>query len=87
MTSQTIKALEIPQLLERRNNDKNFVLYPIIAKPCSWKAVPWLGQLQVRPYGGAPIWAKGKAIDADAKLTQIADEVTEIVKNLWFSKK
>ena len=61
------------------------VIFPIIAKSCPWQSIDWLADMQVRPKGGQPIW--GKDTDIDTELTKIADEVTEIVKNLWFSKK
>ena len=87
LTSQTIKELEIPELIKRRENDKNFVIYPIIAKPCIWKSFSWLSKLQVRPNRGEPIWVKGRNIDVDMELTKIANEVIDRVKSLWLSDK
>ncbi|MCB0190757.1 MAG: toll/interleukin-1 receptor domain-containing protein [Anaerolineae bacterium] len=87
LTSQTIKELEIPELLKRRENDQNFVIYPIIAKPCAWNSFEWLSKIQVRPHGGEPIWVKGKDIDVDVELTKIATEVTDIIKSLWLSNR
>jgi hypothetical protein len=44
LNSEVINTLEIPQFLEHHSKDETFLLYPIIIKPCSWKAVPWLRQ-------------------------------------------
>ncbi|MCB0169349.1 MAG: toll/interleukin-1 receptor domain-containing protein [Anaerolineae bacterium] len=87
LTSQTIKELEITEMLKRRENDQKFVIYPIIAKPCAWNSFPWLSKLQVRPNGGEPIWVKGKDIDVDMELTKIANEVTDIIKSLWLNNR
>lgn len=79
-------ARQISALLQRRKNNEDLVIFPIIAKSCPWQSVGWLADmLQVRPKGGQPIWSKDT--DVDGELTKIADEVTEIVKNRWFSKK
>jgi hypothetical protein len=81
LTSEAINTIELPHFLERHANDETFMMYPIIIKPCSWKAVPWLQRLEVRPKGGKPIW--GGKIKVDEELSKIADEVIEVIKNRW----
>jgi len=82
LTSKIINTVEIPQFLERHAKDKDFVIYPIIVKPCLWNAVPWLKRVEVRPKGGKAIWS-GDA-NVDIELAKIADEVTGIIKDRWF---
>jgi hypothetical protein len=81
LTSEAINTLELPQFLERQARDENFLLYPIIIKPCSWKAVPWLQRLEIRPKGGKAIWSKETEVEEE--LSKIADEVIEVIKNRW----
>jgi CheY-like chemotaxis protein/DNA-directed RNA polymerase subunit M/transcription elongation factor TFIIS len=77
LNSEFILAKEVPRLLERRDRD-GLVLFPVIAKACAWKAVPWLEGLTARPQDGKPVW--GDSGDhADEDLTAIAYEVAEIL--------
>jgi hypothetical protein len=81
LNSEVINNLEIPQFLERHAKDETFMMYPIIIKPCSWKAVPWLQRLEVRPKGGKAMWSKETEVEEE--LAKIADEVIEVIKNRW----
>ena len=81
LNSDVINTLEIPKFLERHAKDETFMLYPIIIKPCSWKAVPWLQRLEIRPKGGKAIWSKETEVEEE--LSKIADEVIEVIKNRW----
>jgi uncharacterized protein YjbI with pentapeptide repeats len=81
LSSKVIKTVEIPQFLERHSKDENFVMYPIIIKPCPWQAVPWLKKIEVRPKGGKPIW--GGDMNVEEQLAKIASEVIEVIKNRW----
>ena len=40
--------------------------------------------MEVRPKGGNPIW--GKDADTDTELAKIADEITDIIKELMFKR-
>ena len=51
LTSQFILGEEVPALLQRRDTE-GLHIYPIIVRPCAWKAVKWLSRIQVRPKDG-----------------------------------
>ena len=82
LSSKAINTLEIPQFLARHTQDENFLIYPIIIKPCFWDKVPWLEKLEVKPKGGKPIW--GKVTDVEEELSKIATEVEGIIKDRWW---
>lgn len=77
LNSDFINEREIPQLLERRQNE-GLTVFPVIAKSCLWRRVSWLESMQVRPRSGAPVWRDGGA-HVDDELTKIADEVADII--------
>jgi len=78
LTSQFILQKEVPELLNRRN-EEGLVIFPVIAKACAWKEVDWLVRMNVRPRNGKPVWGnRGSHVDED--LTAIAEEVASIVK-------
>jgi hypothetical protein len=58
LSSKVINTLELPRFLERHSRDENFLIYPIIIKPCFWDKVPWLEKIEVKPKGGKPIWGR-----------------------------
>lgn len=78
LTSEFILGQEVPTLLHRRQIE-GLVIIPIIAKPCAWRRVSWLAQLQVRPQNGVPVWRDGGRY-ADEHLAQIAEEVANFLE-------
>ena len=82
LASHFIRKQEIPGFLRRQQSKQQLHIYPIIARPCSWQIVPELADIQVRPFGGKPIW--GKDTDPDEELAKIAAEVNEIILDLMF---
>jgi hypothetical protein len=62
-------------LLERHANDT--VIYPIIIKPCAWRAIDWLNRLQVRPLDGESVWRDNGRF-AEQDLAEIALELAQI---------
>jgi tetratricopeptide (TPR) repeat protein len=77
LTSPFILKKEVRPLLERRA-DEGLTVFPIIAKACAWKRVPWLTKMNLRPKNGTPVW-QGEALDLDEKLAAITEEVADIV--------
>ena len=51
LTSQFILGHEVLRLLQRRDKE-GLRIFPVIVKPCVWKRVGWLAQMQVRPKDG-----------------------------------
>ncbi len=84
LSSDFIFEEEIPTFLQRQKSAEQLHIYPIIAKSCAWQAIDWLAKMQVRPKGGNPIW--GKDTDPDTELAKIADEITDIIKELMFKR-
>jgi hypothetical protein len=78
LTSDFILGKEVPAFLERRERE-GMIVFPVIAKPCSWKAFDWLARMNVRPKNGRPIWS-GTSGKIDEDLAKIAQEVAEIAK-------
>jgi hypothetical protein len=75
LASDFILSQEVPKLLERHADDT--VIYPIIIKPCAWRAIDWLKRLQVRPLGGEPVWRDNGRF-AEQDLAEIAYELARI---------
>src|SRR5690349_20708700 len=50
LTSEFVNHLEIPQLLQRRRDDRLLVI-PVILRTCAWEEVPWLSAIQAYPRG------------------------------------
>ncbi|MBI5633480.1 MAG: TIR domain-containing protein [Nitrospirae bacterium] len=57
LSSDFIIKEEIPYLFERRVSD-NMMLIPILIRPCPWRAVPWLKDIEMLP-------GDGKSVSAD----------------------
>jgi hypothetical protein len=85
LTSDFILKDEIPRLLDKRGAGK-LRLYPVIIKPCNWKAVEWLIKLNLRPADGRPLGlTKNNEVtetQIDLDLTMIAEEIDGLVKKL-----
>ncbi|MBI1930705.1 TIR domain-containing protein [Candidatus Poribacteria bacterium] len=78
LTSHFILRKEVPTLLERRERE-GLTVFPVIAKACAWKVVPWLTKMNVRPKNGIPVWGDG-GVHIDEDLAAIAEEIVDIIK-------
>lgn len=77
LNSSFILRTEVPALLERRKAE-GLTVFPVIAKPCPWRKVDWLREMNVRPKDDKPVWGEGGR-HADEYLTAIAYEVADII--------
>ena len=77
LTSKFILNVEVPRMLQR-SNEESFRVFPVIAKPCVWKQVPWLVKMQLRPKYGRPL-SGGNEHQIDTDLAAIAEEVAAII--------
>jgi len=77
LTSQFIQGEEVPALLQRRDTE-GLHIYPIIVRPCAWKAVKWLSRIQVRPKDGRPL-AAGSDYQIEADLAAVAEEIAALM--------
>lgn len=78
LTSSFILREEIKRLLERRDGE-GLPIFPILVRPCAWKMVPWLAQMQLRPRNGVPLSA-GTEHQIDENLTAIVEEINAILE-------
>ena len=77
LTSQFILGEEVPALLQRRDTE-GLHIYPIIVRPCAWKAVKWLSRIQVRPKDGRAL-SGGTDYQIDADLAAVAEEIAALM--------
>ena len=77
LTSQFIQGEEVPALLQRRDTE-GLHIYPIIVRPCVWKAVKWLSRIQVRPKDGRAL-SGGTDYQIDADLAAVAEEIAALM--------
>ncbi len=79
LASDFIRSEDVHRLIERRKNE-GVNIFPIIIKPCPWKAIRWLSQMQVRPKDGRAI-STGNENQIDEDLTTIAVEVATVIEH------
>jgi len=78
LSSEFIRHKELPTMLQRRASE-DMRLYPVLAKPCAWQAVPWIQATQLRPVAAKPVWRSGGRY-ADDELARIALELYAILQ-------
>jgi len=79
LTSKFILGEEVPRLLELQDKE-NIRIFPIIIRPCAWKRVKWLAQMNLRPRDGKPI-SSGDKHQIETDLADIAEEVATIIES------
>src|SRR5215510_12909882 len=76
---------EVPRLIEKHGAGK-LRLYPIIIRPCNWKAVDWLKKMNLRPEDGRPVGlTKNDEVTEtkiDLDLAKIAEEIDVLIKKM-----
>ncbi len=77
LTSKFILGEEIPTLLQRRDA-AGLHIFPVIVKPCAWRAVDWLAKMQCRPTDGRPL-SGGTEHQIDTDLAAMAHEIHEVL--------
>jgi tetratricopeptide (TPR) repeat protein len=70
---------EIPYLLERREKD-GMILIPVLLRPCLWKAVPWLKEIQMLPRDGKSVSRDFKD-ELDEVFAEVAETIFDIIDN------
>lgn len=76
LVSDLVNDHQIPILRERPN--KEVVIFPVIARHCTWERDDWLTQKAVRPTHKNPIWREG-GVHVERELNEIAKEVARLV--------
>lgn len=77
LTSAYILNDEMPRLIERVKEGVR--IFPVIAEPCTWQAVPWLRRMNLRPKDARPLSA-GDEHQINADLAALAGEIYLLVK-------
>jgi len=77
LTSAFILTEEVPRLL-KKHAEAGMRIIPVIGKPCAWKVIPWLANIQVRPKEGRSISA-GSDNQIDTDLMLITYEVALLI--------
>ncbi len=80
LTSKFIRSEEVPRLLECREKE-GLHIFPIVIKPCAWKQVKWLAQMNLRPIDGRPILG-GSEFQIETDLAAIAEEIATIIQSI-----
>jgi hypothetical protein len=81
LSSAFVRDEEVPRILDRHAGG-GMLICPLLVRPCPWKHVQWLAQLQLRPQDAKQ---RPKAVSAfrgaarDQVLTDIADEIAALV--------
>ena len=77
-SSEFIREIEIPQIVEKLNpkNKERFYIFPILVRPCAWKTVGWLNDIQIRPKNNEAL-SVGNDVSIDIKLAEITEEIYE----------
>jgi len=73
LSSDFIMKEEVRYLLERRESD-GMTLIPVLLWPCTWRAVPWLEEIQMLPRDGQSV-----AIDFDGRWAQPFADVANLI--------
>jgi hypothetical protein len=77
LTSAFINTREVPALL-RKHKEAGLHIVPVLGKPCAWKQVDWLKELNMRPKNSKSVWRDGGKY-ADDELAVIVDEIAAII--------
>lgn len=78
LTSRFIMETEIPELLNRRQ-EEGLRIIPFIIRSCPWRQVDWLSQIQALPKDGRPLIQSGSESAIEAELTVLAEEVWRLL--------
>ena len=76
LTSDFVQDEEVPKLLKAHEDD-GMCLFPVLLWPCTWKRVPWLASLQLRPPDARPICG-GSEFEIRQDFSDVAEEIAQI---------
>jgi len=84
LASDFIMKEEIPALLDRRQK-AGMLLLPILARPCPWKAVRWLRNIQLFPDPKCPLEALESDVEREQALADIATHIYDRIADPGFT--
>ncbi len=77
LTSDFIRGVEVPRLLQRRVLGGLRVI-PVIVKPCAWKDVPWLAEMASHPRDGKALSGLSE-YEAESALADLARSIKKLL--------
>jgi hypothetical protein len=77
LASEFISDQEVSAFLKRRE-EEGLSVFPVIARQCAWKGVPWLREMEVKPKDGKPVWRRGG--QPDEALKAVVKEMHDLLK-------
>jgi TIR domain len=78
LSSDFIIQVELPRILERTRAGELKVV-PVLVQHCPWQDIPWLAELQMRPWNAVPLAGRSRH-GSEAELAKIAREILAIAR-------
>jgi tetratricopeptide (TPR) repeat protein len=79
LISGFIRGTEVPRLLQRRAQN-GLRIIPLIVRPCPWRQVSWLKEIQCRPTDGRPV-SGGSPFQIETDLAALAEEIADLLSH------
>ncbi|MCX6580281.1 MAG: toll/interleukin-1 receptor domain-containing protein [Candidatus Aminicenantes bacterium] len=79
LASQFITEVEVPLILKRRQ-EQGLIVLPVIVRPCSWKKIQWLLEIQHLPKGDKAL-SEMQPSEIDRALAGVAQTVCDCLGN------
>jgi hypothetical protein len=73
LSSGFIRRVELPRIRDRHQAGELQVI-PVLVQPCAWDEIPWLRELQIRPWNAVPLAAR-RHTGSEAELAKIVREI------------
>jgi TIR domain len=73
LSSDFIREVELPRILERHRNGALQIL-PVLVQDVAWDWIPWLRDLQMRPWNVTPLAARNRT-GRERELAKIVREI------------
>lgn len=80
LSSDFIRGIELPKLLERRK--AGLPVIPLLVDSCPWKQIGWLHETELRPRGGEPLALTGKVTSPRVKrlISEAVEEIAQLLQ-------
>jgi hypothetical protein len=78
LISKFIRGTEVPRLLQLREKE-GLRIIPLIVRPCAWRRVPWLAEIQGRPKDGKAL-SKSRKAKVEEDLAALAEEIADLLQ-------
>ena len=79
LSSTFIVEEELP-LIRERHQTEGLQVVPVLVEHCLWNQIPWLKELQIRPWNAVPL-ADMSPIEQKRELVKIAVEILSLTRS------